>query len=68
MKVFGKDDQLFLTFGKPYEVLSMRLVESIDPYIEYLIVDDIGTLCWHKSSSLFTLEEFRDMRLNDILI
>lgn len=65
MKVFGKDDQLFLTFGKPYEVLS---VKSIDPYIEYLIVDDIGTLCWHKSSSLFTLEEFRDMRLNDILI
>ncbi len=42
MKLVGKD-QLYLTYGRMYEVIAMRLVESIKPYIEYRIIDDIGT-------------------------
>lgn len=62
MKLVGKD-QLYLTYGMTYEVIAMRLVESIKPYIEYRIIDDVGSECWHKGSSFFTLEEWRDIKL-----
>lgn len=60
MKLVAKDNQLFLTYGKLYDVIRMI------PYIEYYIIDDIGTGCWHKVSSFYTVEEFRDIKLKEL--
>lgn len=72
MIVVGKG-ALFLTQGKLYSVINTRnawFVESTGgdtkPAIEYQIIDDFGTECWHQDSSFYTLEEWRDIKLEEL--
>ena len=64
MKLVAKEDQLFLTYGKSYESIMIRLIGF--GKAECNIIDDIGTNCWHKLSSFYTLEEWRDIKLEEL--
>jgi hypothetical protein len=68
--LIGKDNQLFITHGKSYKI---RLIRFITPFatvddahnfsIEYRIIDDVGTECWHSESSFYKTEEWREKQL-----
>lgn len=59
MRVHGKQNILFITFGKSYQVLD-------DKGLEYKIVDDISS-AWHLKESFYTEGEWREIQLSKIL-
>jgi hypothetical protein len=65
--LIGKDNQLFITHGKSYKIRLIRLITPVNDAhnssIEYRIIDDVGTECWHSESSFYKTEEWREKQL-----
>lgn len=58
-----------LTYGKMYETIDFRrpLIELKYPERYYQIINDRGHLEYYSKNTFVTLEEWRDIKINEII-